>query len=45
MLKIWEWGLKTKKIIKPLCETMNGNPNATCMSPQLSKKIYVLNTM
>jgi hypothetical protein len=36
-------GFRMKKVIKPLCETMNGNPNAICTPPQLSKNIYVLN--
>jgi hypothetical protein len=43
MLKIWEWGKKTKKVIRPLHKTMNENPKCHMHIPQLRKGIYVLN--
>jgi hypothetical protein len=43
VLKIRECGERTKKVIRPLCETMNENPKCQLHIPQLKKGIYVLN--
>jgi hypothetical protein len=42
-LKIQEWGEKTKKVMKPLCETMNENPKCHLHIPQPKQSINVLN--
>jgi len=41
--KIWEWGEKTKKVIKPLCKITSDNPKCHLHIPQPKKGIYVLN--
>ncbi len=42
-MNIQEWGERTKKVIRPLCETMNENPKCHLHIPQPRKGIYVLN--
>jgi len=42
-VKLYEWGEKTKKVIKPLCKTISENPKYHLHIPQLRKGIYVLN--
>jgi hypothetical protein len=43
MFKIYEWGEKTKKVIRPLCKTISENLKYHLHIPQLRKDIYVLN--
>jgi hypothetical protein len=43
MLKIWEWGERTKKVIGPINETTNENPKCHLHISQLGKSINVLN--
>jgi hypothetical protein len=43
VVKIYEWGEKMKKVIKPLCETISENPKYNLHISQLKKGIYVLN--